>query len=766
MARVSTIIALTFALGVAGAVSCAAQNWHYLTAYPSFGFLDDMEMSVDTVGNVFVTGSQVQPNAGADSAHDIVVAKYDRYGSRQWMFMITGPGDDRAGDIVASASGDVYVTGSFEREATCGGSLMRSRGGKDVFVASVSEFNGLQLLRTFGGTGNDVGRGISIDVSGRGVAVVGGFEGMVAFGDDTLAAIGGSDAFIARMAGTNVIWAQSGGGEGEDCAVAVDIDRSNNAYVAGTCTASARFSFFAIPDSLYYDRTGFLVKYDLGGAPRSAAIVRASSDRRPLIVSADREGNAFVASTFRDTITVNRMQLVSAGERDVYLARFSASGDPMWATSDGTSYDDELGAMAADPVGNGFIAATHNDPSGERFSIRKIDRYGVRLWMRESNPGGTKRLAAIEIGANGYAYVGGVFTDTLRLGSLQRTTPRGTRAMMIAQLSPDASVAIVGLTGARYCAGASIDVQIQPLGSYFNGNVFMLELSDTVGSFDAPIAIGSSAAAIATEVRGVLPATLPSGSRYRLRVVSSNPRGDALDNGGDLTIDVLPHPALERAGDSICLGDTMTIDAGPGYARYFWSTGATSRSIAVTRAGTYWARVITASGCSGVSDSAVIVATQPPAKPMIEAFFGGLRTASGFRTQWYRDGVAIDGATSSTLESATPGAYTVRIINEEGCDATSDEFVVSASAIDHRDEASEPSIVDRFESLEVRTATNDRGPLSLSITDASGRIVYSVVRDVSQSNASIVLALPRLPHGVFVARVSCTGATMHHVMIR
>lgn len=60
---------------------------------------------------------------------------------------------------------------------------------------------------------------------------------------------------------------------------------------------------------------------------------------------------------------------------------------------------------------------------------------------------------------------------------------------------------------------------------------------------------------------------------------------------------------------SICDGVSILVDAGPGFDTYNWSTGATSQSITVSQAGTYWV-IVTDGICVGTDT--VVVALQPP----------------------------------------------------------------------------------------------------------------------------------------------------------
>ena len=58
-------------------------------------------------------------------------------------------------------------------------------------------------------------------------------------------------------------------------------------------------------------------------------------------------------------------------------------------------------------------------------------------------------------------------------------------------------------------------------------------------------------------------------------------------------------PQIAASGYALCGGDSLTLDAGAGYASYAWNTGATSEEIVVTAPGMYTVHVADATGCSG-----------------------------------------------------------------------------------------------------------------------------------------------------------------------
>lgn len=145
------------------------------------------------------------------------------------------------------------------------------------------------------------------------------------------------------------------------------------------------------------------------------------------------------------------------------------------------------------------------------------------------------------------------------------------------------------------------------------------------------------------------------------------------------TVNPLPNPHITPSTPSttVCKGTAVTLDAGSGYATYFWSTGSTDRGIVVTDSGVYSVTVRTAASCEAKSQP-LTIAWHPELIPTIsgtaklcDGDVATLTAETGFTNyQW------SNGTQGQVLSVIQPGAYTVRALNQYGCEVMSRQFNV------------------------------------------------------------------------------------------
>jgi hypothetical protein len=90
------------------------------------------------------------------------------------------------------------------------------------------------------------------------------------------------------------------------------------------------------------------------------------------------------------------------------------------------------------------------------------------------------------------------------------------------------------------CAGDSLEVGIHVSGNYQAGNAFQVQISDAAGSFTNPIPMGSINGSGNQLLKLKLPAHLPDGTGYKLRINSTSPA--VTGTAGTITLTIRDRP--------------------------------------------------------------------------------------------------------------------------------------------------------------------------------------------------------------------------------
>jgi hypothetical protein len=190
-------------------------------------------IAVDGSGNVCVTGfgdaTWGSPVRAYTGDWDIFAAKLNSSGALTWNTFLGGSGDDRGYGIAVDGSGNVYVAGTSA--ATWGSPVRTYTAGDDAFAAKLNSSGALVWNTFLGGSGNDDGSGIAVDVSGK-VYVSGSSD--ATWGSPLRAFTSHGDAYAAKLnSAGSLIWNTFLGGGGIDDGYGIAVDGKGHAYVGG-----------------------------------------------------------------------------------------------------------------------------------------------------------------------------------------------------------------------------------------------------------------------------------------------------------------------------------------------------------------------------------------------------------------------------------------------------------------------------------------------------------------------------------------------------
>jgi hypothetical protein len=433
------------------ALSGLGQTLDWAKSFGGTSFDIGYAITVDASGNIYTTGVfdgtvDLDPGPGVDSHtsawNDCFVQKLDAAGNLLWAKSFGGTNDDDGQSINVDASGNVYVTGSFENtvdfDPGAGTFNLTSEGSNDIFILKLDASGNFLWAKSFGGTGIDLGWSSTVDATGN-VYTTGSYSNTTDFdpgaGTFPLTSAGGTDIFVQKLdASGNFVWAKSFGGANADEARAINVDASGNVYTTGHFQGTGDFDPSAGTTNLTsvggYDV--FVQKLDASGNFLWAKSSGGGADDFGYANTVDASGNVHSTGVFRSIVDFDpgtgTLNLTSSGVTDIFIQKLDASGNLVWANSFGGIDIDQGKAIAVDGSGNvytsgNFRSTVDFDPGTGTLSIaslggfdgfvQKLDASGNFVYAISFGGTGSDSGNSLYIDGSGNVHTTGNFNSTV-----------------------------------------------------------------------------------------------------------------------------------------------------------------------------------------------------------------------------------------------------------------------------------------------------------------------------------------------------------------
>lgn len=292
-------------------------------------------------------------------------------------------------------------------------------------------------VRTFGSSGLDLGRELTLDAAGN-IYATGQFTGTIDFdpgpGIYNLSSLDSTDIFILKLdADGNFVWAKQLGGSGEQAAFAIALDNAGNVYYSGIFENVVDFDPGAGVHNLTASTAapaGFICK--LTGAGNFLWAVK-FNESRFIGLSIDAANNVIGTGSFSGikdfdpgpgvyNLTATAYAPPLQNQSDILVLKLDAAGNFVWAKQMGGYSQDFAVSVALDPAGNVYTTGQFNieadlDPGtgvynvnafqGTNF-ISKLDAAGNFVWGKTFGGSTFNGVYKIKIDASGNIYTAGV----------------------------------------------------------------------------------------------------------------------------------------------------------------------------------------------------------------------------------------------------------------------------------------------------------------------------------------------------------------------
>ncbi len=262
-----------------------------------------------------------------------------------------GNSEDQCGQSVAvDASGNIIVTGHFEGTVDFGCGPLTSEGGYDIFVVKYDSGGNCIWSKSYGDLENQYVRGVAVDASGN-IVFAGYFYGTVCFGGEDLTSAGNYDICVAEVdSGGNHVWSKSFGDLENQYGQSVAVDASGNVIVTGHFEGTVDFGGGFLTSA--GDLDIFLAKFNSSGEYIWSCSFGNSSIQHANSIAVDASENIVVAGEFQGTVDFGCGALSSNGSYDILVAKYDSGGNCIWSDYYGNGLAQYAECITVDASGN------------------------------------------------------------------------------------------------------------------------------------------------------------------------------------------------------------------------------------------------------------------------------------------------------------------------------------------------------------------------------------------------------------------------------
>lgn len=675
-----------------------------------YGFnqsIDEFRSTLDPLGNVIIAGSTTATNMPSvpgvlqrrlKANTDGFVAKFNEFGTFLWHTYYGGSLNDKLFDVTTDAKGVIWACGQSNSkdlpnmEVGSNAYPVDSVQGTDGVVLSLDANGAWSDSWQYSGREADVLTGIAVNATR--IAVV-GYTRSPSFGGNTgnapwkktLGTFNNTDIFISvvkpkttpanRWQNDYLVFY---GSDELEVSGRIAFDPQGNVVATGL-TQNAQFpvtdgtTFKAIEDAV-------VVKFNPTAGRVWATMFGTSNLDEINDIAIDSTGAVIVVGQTlgNDFPTVTPYKATRTGFSDGYIRKYTPAGAVAWSTYYGGDSLDGLYGVSVDKSNNIWVAGytRSTNPPVTNDAIQKtlnVVGGGFDGLIGQMNPGGTAVLYG--------SYYGSPSQDNPPVPPVGGPAP-----------PPNTD----------YGSDLLVDVSCEK-NAYvvFLGRVNSYRMATTAGAYQDSSALDKDTLRFNGFVSYF--------SNCRDSVVTIQPNGPS----------------------TLCDIDSRQLVGPAGFASYLWSTGAATRNINVTQAGTYWVVCTTTDGCR-YRDTIVIGSNPKPSvragndttgciNTLIQIGATGSGGTPPYKYKWRRIGAGLPAIDNDTLRTpnvnpAGNADYEVTLTDSAGCSA---KDTIKVTIVNPKPLTS-PALVD-FGNLDACTSAGEAditienpGPQEIRIT--------------------------------------------------
>jgi hypothetical protein len=251
-----------------------------------------------------------------------------------WVQLLGGNGADYVSKIVVDQQANVYGIGHFRDSLN----QNQSFGNEDILIFKYNPNGQLIWTKQLGSIGEDLGKDIAINDNGD-LFITGHYRNTLYYDNDSLVSLGNTDAFVAKLdLQGNFSWVKSIGNTGFETGTSIACDALGNSYVAGTFEDSLSINNQNL--QTYGTLNNFIIQLNPAGNLGWKNSIGTPTFDNLKDIQLDANGNVYVVGHFRAVLSGTLGQLNSNGDQDALLLKLDTNGQLLWWKNQGGSFAD------------------------------------------------------------------------------------------------------------------------------------------------------------------------------------------------------------------------------------------------------------------------------------------------------------------------------------------------------------------------------------------------------------------------------------------
>ena len=705
---------------------------------------------------------------------DIYVQKLNSSGNLEWAIDIGGHSSEDVLAVKTDNFGNIFICGKINDTVDFDPGIAVYKLGIPAneyyssFIAKYDASGNLIWAKLFNENKFSWNYGLisDMDVDGSGnIFLTGKFLGTVDFdigqGVHYLTALSSSglneDAYIMKLNNVgNFEWAYSFGISSEnEYGISVSADAFGNSFFSGV------YGYTTIdfdPGPGVFDMTTsmgskYVLKFNSSGnfIWGKQILESAGTDYIWLVgteLKASKNGDLFITGgfygdgliDFDPNAGIDTSSTTFPSTQDAYTLKWTESGNFVWKKIQPASgYHDDVSAIALTELNTGNIYEAFDEASNFP-NIKLIELNNSGNLISNLQFSGENFNGYVGSDQNDNIYVTGGFTTTTDFDLSTGTyniTPSTSSDIFMSKYTTNSPACSIGPSAIISNAVNNTVCDGQPValtqfgGVLSSGGNFEWFLDSCGGAIAAS---GNSVTFYPTDT-----------TTYFVRAVDSC----GVTTCNSITINVItsPLPPIVSGNGLFCTGDSIALDAGPGYQTYLWSTGSQTQAAYATGSGNYIVTISNSNGCTQSTSIQVTTHPNPPVTitPATKVFIClgdtvpfTVTNDPGYTYQWLRNSTPLAGEINSYYEAFSTGFYSCLVTDANSCDSITPAVRVKIICMPPMDDQSKIGIGNSenpsteffvfYElsnsSAHIHAQSLKGSNYHLKLTDIAGKIIY------------------------------------------